>query len=507
MNKWKEIEEILENSSWSLDSDPRNELIQKISVYHEELVFQNEELQRVNERLEQVKDDYLELFEFAPVSYFIINKMGEILNANSEAKGIFGNIIGKNVLNYVSDKDQAKLYHFLKELVDKKKYRMDIDFLVSNVPIHMEVLGKQLYSQEKNFLIACIDFEKQYQKLMRYNQLSFKDQLTGLHNRRYFEKQIYAIKPDDLPYSLVVVDVNGLKVLNDAFGHRLGDELLKKTSKIITDFSVKNSVVARLGGDEFVVSLPNTTFDECRERMEIFHSSCSNIKVNDIVFSISCGHATVNSITDDVDMVFEQAESKMYENKIANEFIKSSETVQSIFDLLCEKYPLEKSHSIRVSKYMRQFATHLGFDENNIETMSLAGLMHNIEKVANTIGMSDDSYTASSGKYQETKRRPEIAYRILKSSSKFSKIAHIILYQHERFDGTGYPKGLKGEEIPLESRMITICEAFESMTSEQSFRDAMSEEDALAELDSGAGKEFDGNLVKSFVTMIREKSK
>ncbi len=504
INKWEKIKEILKSQPDISSDTARSEMVEQLSIYHEELLFQNEELSRFNRELEELKNNYQELFDFAPMAYFIINKKRLIVEANTKAKLLFGNVLQKSITTYVPPDSRKDFYIFLETLFRERNNRKDIIFISWDTSIHMEVIAKKIVSKKDHFLIACIDCSKHYETIEKMSNITYKDHLTGLYNRRYFEQEIHNINPQkDLPYSFIIADVNGLKVLNDSFGHHKGDELLEKASQIMAGLNRKRYIISRIGGDEFAILLPNTSSPECKKIMSQFQVACSKLTINDITFSISFGTATMTSIQEDVDNVIIHAEEDMYHHKSINEPEITTEIVNSIFDLLCKRCPKEKLHSKRVADYMIKFGEYMKYDQEYIDLLELAGLVHNIGKVAIDYSILNKVEPLSSNDYFEIKKVPEIAYRVLKSSSKFSKIAHIILYSHEWINGRGYPKGLTGECIPFESKLLSVCDAFDAMTSDRPYRMAMTKSDAIAELEACVGTQFDKEVVKDFIKMIR----
>ncbi len=504
MGKWTKIEEIVKNTLQIHDADTRQELIEQITVYNEELVFQNEELRRINLNLEDLKNDYQQLFDFAPVNYFIINKEGLILKANNGANNLFGDLVGKRLDEYISSVSRKEFYEFLKELFEFGEKRKDVVFKVGNNSKHMEIIGKRVVSNEEMFLIACIDFEKQYQILEEIKRFSYRDYLTGLYNRRYLEKKIFEIiQQSRLPISVVVADVNGLKILNDAFGHSKGDELLEKAAEMILDISSDDSVVARVGGDEFAIVLPHTTSEQAERFVNKCSIACEKLIVDNIKFSVSFGVATMELITENIDDIITLAEENMYKSKLLGEAINTSEIVSSILEVLYIRQPIEKLQSKRVSEYMRALGEYLGLPDKTIELMYLSGLVHNIGKVAFNREFSDQFINLSDYDYKEMKKIPEIGYRILKNSSKYSKAAHVVLCAYERVNGKGYPKGLVDKEIPFEAKALSVCASFVSMTLDRKYSLLFTKDDALAELEASVGTKFDGEVVDSFVKMIK----
>ena len=330
--------------------------------------------------------------------------------------------------------------------------------------------------------------------------LSFHDQLTGLYNRRFYEEELIRLDTKkNLPLTMLMGDINGLKLVNDSFGHEMGDELIKKVAEVITKACSPDAVISRIGGDEFVVLLPKTDAFEAEQILKRIKDLSLKETVGSLYISISFGYETKISEADQIKNVFKKAEDQMYHRKLFESPSMRGKTVETIIKTLYEKNKREEQHSHRVSKLCERLGEVLGLSEYKVNELKTVGLLHDIGKIAinNTIlnkpgKLSDDEWT-------EIKRHSEIGYRILSTVNEMSEMAEYVLAHHERWDGTGYPKGLKGEEIPLESRIIAIADAYDAMTSERSYRSKMSAEAVLKELQENAGIQFDPELASIFI--------
>lgn len=370
---------------------------------------------------------------------------------------------------------------------------------------HLEFIGKSRGNETGIQLIACVDVEEEHQAMEKIRVLSFKDQLTGLYNRRYYEEEIHRLDhPRMLPLSVILADVNGLKLVNDAFGHRTGDLLIKKAAEIMKTVERETDFIARIGGDEFAVLLPNTSNRDCQKILNRFKASCDNLRIDDINFSIAFGAATMEIYTQDIEEVIALAEENMYRAKLLDESSKRAEVIQSILATLHIKHSREEFHSKRVSEYMVKMAQHLNFSHEKVELMRVAGLLHDIGKIAIEYSILDKSTKLTKEDLIEIRRHPEIGYRILKSSSTFSEISEIVLHHHERVDGNGYPKGLEGEEIPYAAKLLCVCDAYDAMVSDRPYRKGMAKSKAIQELLNNSGTQFDKDIVDAFIVMIQE---
>ncbi len=498
MHKFSRIQNIINSHKEIADDLSREELIKKLYDYYEELIFSNNELKRANEKILDIKDAYQELFDFAPIAYFIVNDKGVILDANRNAKNLFGNLVGQSIVGLADYESKQDLYVFLKNLLVSDYTRTSTILKIQRVPVHMEIVSKRIDSRKNQYLIACIDFEDQYKTIEEIHDISYKDQLTGLNNRRYYKKIFSEIDHQNkLPLSFVFADANGLKIVNDSLGHSKGDEFLKKASKIIFETFSEHGSISRIGGDEFVVILPKTDSSKCKYLIDLCEEKCSDIRVEGIRFSISFGASTMRDASEDIYNVVFEAENAMYKNKLLNESENSERIIASIRTALYQRHPVEREKSECVNAYVTQFAKYLSLGEKKVEMLSLAAKHYNIGKISYDSGKLND-YAIN---YQDN---VEVAYRILKNIPRFSRIAYIILCSNEYVNGKGVPNNLAGDAIPFESKILAICKNFVALTLEGSNHLTFTKADALAEIESNAGTKYDGVIVNKFVEFIND---
>jgi diguanylate cyclase (GGDEF)-like protein/PAS domain S-box-containing protein len=344
-----------------------------------------------------------------------------------------------------------------------------------------------------------VTLEKKGQEQIRF--LSYHDQLTGLYNRSFFEEELKRLdKKCNLPLTIIMADVNGLKITNDAFGHSVGDNLLKKSAEILKVGCRDEDVIARLGGDEFIIVLPKATEKEAEHIVQRIKKILSNTHVDVIGVSIAFGLATKNEVTEDIQEILKQADNSMYKNKSLESYVAKDKLIQSIRKLYEIKVH-EEVHAKKVGELCRWIGSAYGLGEKKLQELEMVGVWHDIGKASLSEGIINQVGELSVTEWIEMKKHPEIGHRILKSIRELCEIANYVLAHHERWDGTGYPKGLKGEEIPWVSRVVAIAEAYESMCSGRSYCKGLSKEIALEELVKHAGKQFDPDIVKKFLTL------
>jgi len=332
------------------------------------------------------------------------------------------------------------------------------------------------------------------------------DYLTGLPNRKYFEEKLSELDNEQFyPLTVAMIDLDGLKLINDAYGHDLGDEVLVKISDVLKTHISDEDFVARIGGDEFVMICPNTNARD----FEVIKNSISNDNLsfiyNEFKFSISVGYDVKTNATTHIKDVLKNAEDKMYANKILHGQSARNETIMTLFETLKQKYEEEKIHSSRVSEYCRMMGENLGLSEDQIKELEFAGLMHDIGKITIPDRILDKPGKLTEDEWIVMKTHTINGYHILRSADKYSMLAEYALTHHERWDGKGYPNGLKENEIPLFSRIISVCDSYEAMTADRPYRKALDYKVAIAELNRCAGSQFDKELVEIFIKSIVEK--
>ena len=333
--------------------------------------------------------------------------------------------------------------------------------------------------------------------------LSTHDHLTGLYNRRYYERMIIDLDTkENLPISIIMFDVNGLKLVNDSFGHDLGDELLKKAAETIKKACRENDIIARIGGDEFVLLLPKTSAADTLKIANHIKELTSKEIVANIELSISYGYETKVMESESISEIVVNAENHMYKHKLIERTSIRSKTIELIMSTLFEKSKHEAQHSNRVSRICQSIAVKMDLDQNTINQMRVVGLIHDIGKIGIDENILNKSGSLTSIERVEIERHPEIGWRLLSSTNEFSELAQFVIHHHEKWDGSGYPNGHIGESIPLEARILAVAEAYEAMTSNSPFDKKLSIKEAVEELKRCSGTHFDPKIVEVFIEHV-----
>ncbi len=346
--------------------------------------------------------------------------------------------------------------------------------------------------------------EKVEERTSRIHYLSCHDTLTGLMNRQYFEDTIKRIDTKaSLPISIIFADVNGLKMVNDVFGHTSGDILIKKVADILKKSCRSEDSLARVGGDEFIVLLPNTEEPEVKLIVERIRKGLVNEKVNNIRCSIAIGYDTKTSSYEDIEKVMGNAENEMYKDKTFSRKSFADDAISTIIKTLQEKNQDIKVHSNRVAELCERMGKTLGLPQPEIKRLLDAGLLHDIGKIVLENNLLNKKEDLSEHEREQLIQHTIVGYKILKLFDHTLDLADDVYAHHEKWDGSGYPKGLKGHEIPLNARIIALAENYDNKLFK--VKDITPEhiEQILNEIQDEAGRYYDPELTEIFVAMIK----
>lgn len=467
--------------------DPNMELFRKATKSEKDykLLVDNSPISMVHYQI--LRDVELGTIEFR---FLGINKVFE------EKLGMRSSeLVGKSIWSVFPNTEQYWI-DFYEEVASSGKTIVFEDYSA----VMDQYLKITAYKIDENKMAVIIEditeVRKRQQEIL---SMSYHDSLTGLYNRRYYQENIVKLDtPENYPLTIVMSDINGLKMINDAFGHAAGDKLLLAASNVITKNCRENDFVARMGGDEFVIVMPNTFGTEAEKVIKKIYSDSQGINIESIELSIAFGIATKEDVNESIEDTFKSAEDLMYRTKLLELPSARSEAIEAILKTLHEKDKNSEIHSRVVSGISERLASSYGMDRQEINEVKIAGLLHDIGKIVIPISIITKKGKLTDEEYNLIKGHSEIGFRILNSTFDMRNISNIVLNHHERWDGLGYPRGIKSDEIPLQSRIIAIADAFDAMTSERTYRKTFTQEEALNEIIANAGTQFDPNLVKLF---------
>lgn len=488
-----------------------DELAQQISVYHQELYYQNQELLRTQSSLRDSENMFKSLFYNAPIPYVIYDEHGTILMLNHSFETLINdreaNIIRQDIAKYVHVNDQDQFYIGTRKVL-KNKTPVEIEIiLVNSQQQHFDIQMTSSYWKHDNqsfILSALLNITELNNRTKEIEQLSIRDQLTDLFNRRYYENAIVKIDNElNYPITIMMADVNGLKIFNDTFGHEVGDELLRVFSQSLKSVFRENEIITRTGGDEFVVILPRCNEVEAEQIANRLIKKIENVEVNKIKLSVAVGYATKENAHQHLEQIHSLAENRMYRNKTFMRESKRNQIITSMLQTLHERFPNEKQHSERISELSVKVANEMNFSPYKINRLKTACLLHDIGKIAIESSILNKEGPLDKQEREIVQKHPEIGYRILKSVPEFSSVAEIILFHHERVDGKGYPEGLTDKSIPIESKIISVVDSYDAMVSSRPYRkNPLTHQQAINELITNSGTQFDNNIVNIFIKII-----
>ncbi|NLV51482.1 MAG: diguanylate cyclase [Clostridiales bacterium] len=338
----------------------------------------------------------------------------------------------------------------------------------------------------------------------RIEYLSFHDMLTDLYNRRFFEEELRRIDTKrNIPISIVMGDVNSLKLTNDVFGHSSGDALLKTIADVFRKNCRADDIIARWGGDEFIVLLPKTGKADAERIAARIKKDFADRKITAFKGSIAIGIDTKENEDEDLKYILDRAEGHMYAAKTLESDAVRDEEIKSVLDMLHNNIESEERHSRKVAELCVKIGRALGLAEVDLRNLSDLGHYHDIGKVVLDPVLFEPDHKLNEEERKEIMRHPFVGYRILNASEKTVGLADAVLSHHEHWDGSGYPRGLKGEQIPLLARILAVAELYDRLTAGTNNMKALSDADAAEYLENKSGKILDPHITTLFVSMLK----
>ena len=314
-----------------------------------------------------------------------------------------------------------------------------------------------------------------YQEQIQY--LAEHDTLTGTNNRNYFED--YTTNQLPSTYSVLIFDLDGLKLTNDAFGHYEGDKVIKVVANFLKDIFSESLFISRIGGDEFVVLSLDTDYDVVTGKANKLEAVIKAYnEVNTIKVAVSKGGVTVIDGNLSFDKAFVQAENIMYRRKLNS---RSSRKAKMSINAVKTMRALQRSRA------------------SEIEDIELLAKVHDIGKITIPDEVLHKQSKLSPAEYELIKKHSEAGYKITRNITDSDDVCNGVLFHHEHWDGSGYPQGRIGDDIPLFARVICVVDSFDAMTNDRIYQPRKTEEEAIEELIRCSGSQFDPKVVKSFL--------
>lgn len=437
---------------------------------------------------------------------------------SAECEKLFGFKISRmNILDLLKSNDEklnalfSEVFKSIFETTDREVHQHLINKLPKvieregcYISIELKPIPPNYADDDLLCMLILTDVTERHKAQEQIAFLSYHDKLTSLYNRAYVDKWLEEVlSEEDYPLSVIMADLNGLKLTNDVFGHFQGDKLLISLGKVLLQSTRKSDIIARWGGDEFLILLPGSDRAACQKVAERITENCKLQEGLPTELSVSLGMATQKTPDKTIFNFLGIAENRMYSDKLHKRKEVRRRLILSVEKELHTRFFENQGHVKRVESLAAQLAQVIGINEGSpeLDNLRLMVRLHDIGKVGIPKEILGKDCGLTSFEWEVMQRHSEIGFRMAQSIDE-SVVAEGILALREHWDGTGYPRGLKGDQIPLLSRLVGLVDAFDVITHDRPYRLARSQEDGIRELEEGSGKQFDPHLTKLLITKL-----
>lgn len=437
----------------------------------------------------------------------------ELLGIKKESEIVGQQIVDRLTKKVLLQEETTVTQDILDKLTNKQKSHSDQAYFTridgTRFPVEYFVKPKISNGTLLGGILTFLDITERKGKQVEIDRLRFHDPLTGLFNHIKFEKMKSDYDSEKyLPLSIIMGDINGLKRINQHYGHHEGDQLLKAVTKVLSENIPKNAHIARSGEDEFSVILPNMdsmkVFWHIQRIQEAIKRYNDQLTDDQAAINLALGYETKYTMEFGIQKVISNAQDYMDKQKMLNQDSMRSALLTSIKTTLLARSQFTEEHAERLVTLSKKVGKVMKLSSYQMDELALLAELHDVGKIG-----IDDSILNKPGKLTdeemaEMKKHSFIGYQIVKSIQGLDDIALPILHHHERSDGHGYPDGLTRYNIPLLSRIISVVDAYDAMTQDRPYRKAMSQEKALAEIKRNSGTQFDPEIVAFFLESIEK---
>jgi len=332
------------------------------------------------------------------------------------------------------------------------------------------------------------------------------DRLTGVYNRYTFEKLLARLAvQDDWPVSIIICDINSLRLINEKYSQYAGDAVISTVAAIIKQNCRRGDLIGRTSGGEFTVYMPGAGVAAAQDMIRRILSDCRTAGMQAggqaIGISLALGAATRVAPGQNLTDLQREAAENMQKRKLLESHGVHNAISTSLRSALHKKSLETEAHFERMAKLTRYIGSHMNLSASELDHLELLAVMHDLGKVGIPDSILNKVGPLNDAEWVIMKRHPELGCRIASAFPELDPIADDILSHHERWDGTGYPRGLASAEIPLLARILAVVDAFDAMTSERPYRATLSSDQALAEIRRCAGTQFDPAVVDAFIQL------
>jgi diguanylate cyclase len=457
-------------------------------------------------KLEKLSNSILETSKDA---FFLLNAEGKIINVNDTASMMFGHskekLIGSNIKSFDS-KNQHVITDQLQIVREKGYHRFETTHIRRDGQvIDIDISANKIFTNDTYIYLFIRDVSEKNRQVNEILYVSTHDSLTNTYNRHTIQSHLNQLNYDNVTCSIMFFDINGIKFVNDSIGYDAGDVLIKDFASILSSSIRELDILARTGASEFMIYVHDSSQDVVNEILKAVHDKVHdyNGSTLDVIkqLNYSYGYAHHRRAKNMIELQT-KASQHLTSNKLAEKRSLRNSLLNSIVTTLAEKSHETKEHASRLSDLSVAMGKKLNMAEHHISELRILAILHDIGKIGIPESILNKPGSLTSEEWEIMKKHPEIGYRIALASGELEQIANYILYHHEHWNGEGYPHGLKGEDIPLPSRIIAIVDTYDAMTSDRVYRKKLSHEIAINELKKHANSQFDAQLVKIFIEIV-----
>lgn len=465
----------------------------------------------ISHKLQESEERYKELFDNASAMIITFNESGRITSYNhSFSKLMALNDFDKKrplyIQNFLSEKaiDDIGTDDIFTYCMARIGKQIEVEMKRCDGQVRfLELNNRIIYKNNQIFEMQSVGNDvtekKQAQEKIQY--LTQHDSLTGLYNRLYFDECMsFLEKNERRGLAIIVGDVNGLKMVNDAFGHKMGDQLLIEIAKILRHiFSHPDDIISRLSGDEFAIITQSRNIEQLITRIQ---ESCKELVQFPFLVDISMGYAIRKKMSQSMDSVFREADHAMYRNKLRRSKNIKLMMIESLKQQLNMILSESSTHSDRMVGFAEKIGRQIGLSDSAIEELVMSTSMHDIGMVSVNGAILNKAGKLEADEFNEIMKHCEIGYHLLIATPSLAGIGENVLAHHEHFDGSGYPQGLKGKEIPLISRIISVVDGYDAMTTPRVYREVISHNEAIEDIKQNSGIKYDPEVVNAFISIF-----
>lgn len=470
-------------------------------------IINQEKSDALNQKISEQEETYRTIFSDSPLGMIQFDNKGLVKLINTSMCHILRTDEDYLINLDLTKLPNRKLVAAVQEALDGQNsiYEGVYESIFSHhqFPARAQISPLQIDNQIEGGIMIVQDLTNIYEKERKIVELTNYDLLTKLGNRHRYDNHLerLTIRPI-FPTFVIVFDINTFQAVNESFGYDVGNDILVQIGLTLKKYEKPQVSAYRIGGDEFALIVERQTAQAADSLAHQIKDELKNIQRYQFEINVSFGIAAMTENQKDIYLAYNQAVANMHANKIYDGSSISKKTVDLIMTTLFDKSQREKEHSDRVGQISEMIAKefHLGTAFTN--QCALAGKLHDIGKINISLDTLDKPGPLTDKEWLQVKKHPESGFRILNSVKEYMHIANIVLAHHEHFDGKGYPRGIKGHDIPLTSRIITLADAYDAMTKRRPYKPSLNKAMAIDEIKRCSGTQFDPDVVKVFLTKV-----